>query len=88
MGFPYREPDTGPSTVPGVRNPFEAVEESEFGVGRGGGIGWDYHKPGHQQRLARRGVRPQDGGPHRPLSPGRGIKAGKQSGYPGERVCD
>ncbi|WP_237569642.1 hypothetical protein [Mycolicibacterium lacusdiani] len=86
-GFPYCEPDTAPSRVPGVRNPFEAVEDSEFGVGRGGGIGWDYRKPGHQERLARRGVGPADGGPHRPLSPGIGVTAGRQSGTPGKRIA-
>lgn len=48
---------------------------SEFGIGIG-----------HDERLARRGVLPPVG-PHRPLSPGRGINAGKQSGCPGRRIA-
>lgn len=70
------------------RDPFAEVEDSEFGVERGGGIGWDNKKPGHQQREARRGVPPDEGGPHRPLSPARrGIDAGKQTGVPGRRIA-
>lgn len=68
------------------RDPFEEVEESEFGVERGGGIGWDNKKPWHQQR--QRGVPHDEGGPHRPLSPAsHSVNAGKQTGVPGRRIA-
>ena len=51
--------------------------ESEFGIGIG-----------HQKRLARRGVAPEDGGPYRPKAPPMNPDGPQhQSGYPGRRIA-
>lgn len=61
-----------PHLPPVPRDPDRPGDEpSEFGVDLG-----------HQRRLAARAVPPSEGGPNRALSPA----AGRQSGYPGERV--
>lgn len=50
-------------------------DESEFGVPRG-----------HQERLARKAIGTNDGGPYRPMAPGKARFAGRQTGNPGKRL--
>lgn len=69
--------DPRPCSVPPPLDPVSPGDaESEFGVPRG-----------HQARLARDGVPPEDGGPYRPLTPGEGRRDGRQvRRHGGERL--
>ena len=67
-----------PHLPPPPRDPDRPGDaESEFGVGIG-----------HQERLARQGINPEEGGPYRGLTPGEGRRAGKQARrFSGKRIA-